>query len=111
MSGQSMPQAAQYGRQMEEDMLNAQTTEGINALSARVARLKNITIEISNEVRSQNVMLDEMDETIDRTNNLVGSAISRIRVFSRSKHASQFMYVMGLVFFLFLFLYFISFKK
>jgi blocked-early-in-transport protein 1 len=60
------------------NILEQQNNERINELSDQVARLKGLTIDIGNEVREQNSLLDNMGDGFQNTADLLRSSLGRI---------------------------------
>mmetsp|Transcript_24288 Transcript_24288/g.75909 ORF Transcript_24288/g.75909 Transcript_24288/m.75909 type:complete len:128 (+) Transcript_24288:24-407(+) len=52
--------AREKARTTEQDLMERQNDEHLDALSEQVAMLKNLTMEIDGEVKEQNTFLDQM---------------------------------------------------
>ena len=60
------------------NILEQQNNERMNELANHVALLKGLTIEIGNEVREQNSLLDNMNDGFTNTRDLLQSSLRRI---------------------------------
>ena len=59
-------------------ILEGQNNERINELADHVARLKGLTIDIGNEVREQNSLLDNMGDGFESTRDMLAGSLRRI---------------------------------
>jgi blocked early in transport 1 len=60
------------------NILEQQNNERMNELANHVALLKGLTIEIGNEVREQNSLLDNMNDGFSNTRDLLQNSLHRI---------------------------------
>lgn len=60
------------------NILEQQNNERLNELSMHVAKLKGLTIDIGNEVREQNSLLDSMNNNFSNTRDMLFNSLSRI---------------------------------
>ena len=60
------------------NILEQQNNERMNELADHVALLKGLTIEIGNEVREQNSLLDNMNDGFTNTRDLLQNSLRRI---------------------------------
>ena len=60
------------------NILEQQNNERMNELANHVALLKGLTIEIGNEVREQNSLLDNMNDGFTNTRDLLQNSLRRI---------------------------------
>ena len=60
------------------NILEQQNNERISELSDQVARLKGLTIDIGNEVREQNSLLDQMGDGFSNTADMLKGSLARI---------------------------------
>jgi blocked early in transport 1 len=66
------------GSDTNANILEQQNNERINLLSEQVSRLKGLTIDIGNEVREQNSLLDTMGDGFSNTRDLLQGSLRRI---------------------------------
>jgi blocked early in transport 1 len=66
------------GSDANANILEQQNNERINLLSEQVSRLKGLTIDIGNEVREQNSLLDTMGDGFSNTRDMLQSSLVRI---------------------------------
>jgi blocked early in transport 1 len=60
------------------NILEQQNNERMNELASHVALLKGLTIEIGNEVREQNSLLDNMNDGFSNTRDMLQNSLRRI---------------------------------
>lgn len=75
------------------NILEQQNNERINELSDQVARLKGLSIDIGNEVREQNSLLDSMGDGFLNTRDLLQSSLSRIGTMLESGGTKHMFYM------------------
>eukprot|EP01083_Nonionella_stella_P060301 157533_1 len=63
---------------MNAGIMEDQNNERISELSEQVARLKGLTIDIGNEVREQNSLLDQMQDGFSSTGDMLKGSLKRI---------------------------------
>ncbi|KAG7458187.1 hypothetical protein MATL_G00235480 [Megalops atlanticus] len=76
-------------------------------LRAKVAALKHLSIDIGQEVKYQNKMLDDMDTDFDSTGGLLGATMGRLKLLSRGSQTRIFCYVLLFALFVFFVLYWV----
>ena len=82
---------------LNSNILESQNNDRISELSEQVSRLKGLTIDIGNEVREQNSLLDSMNEGFGRTGDLLSSSLRRIGVMLDSGGAKHMCYMVAFV--------------
>jgi len=89
------------------NILEQQNNERINELSDHVARLKGLTIDIGNEVREQNSLLDNMGDGFSSTRDLLQGSLGRISTMLETTGGKHMCYLVGFAVFTMLLLYFL----
>ena len=87
------------------DIMEQQNNDRISELSDQVSRLKGLTIDIGNEVREQNSLLDDMGEGFASTGDLLAGSLRRIGTMLESGGAKHMCYMVAFVVFVMVFLY------
>ena len=87
------------------NILEQQNNERISELSDQVARLKGLTIDIGNEVREQNSLLDQMGDGFQSTRDLLQGSLARIGVMLETSSGKHMCYMVMFVVFVVIFLY------
>jgi blocked-early-in-transport protein 1 len=87
------------------NIMEQQNNERIYELSEQVARLKGLTIDIGNEVREQNSLLDTMGDGFQNTKDMLSGSLQRIGTMLESGGAKHMCYMVGFVVFVIVFLY------
>ena len=87
------------------NILEQQNNDRIYELSEQVSRLKGLTIDIGNEVREQNSLLDNMGDGFMNTRDLLQGSLVRIGTMLESGGAKHMCYMVGFVVFVVVFLY------
>ena len=93
------------------NILEQQNNERMNELSAHVARLKNLTIDIGNEVREQNSLLDTMGDGFQNTRDLLIGSLGRIGTMLESGGAKHMCYMVAFCVFIMIFLWWLMSHK
>ena len=96
---------------LNSNIMEQQNNERINELSEQVARLKGLTIEIGNEVREQNSLLDNMGDTFGNVGDLLQGTMRRIGHLLDSGGAKHMCYLVTFVVCVMVFLYWIMSHK
>ena len=100
-----------FGNDTNTNILEQQNNERIYELSEQVSRLKGLTIEIGNEVREQNSLLDTMGDGFQNTKDLLQGSLRRIGTMLESGGSKHMCYMVGFVVFVVVFLWWVmSFK-
>ena len=86
-------------------ILEQQNNDRINELSEHVSRLKGLTIEIGNEVREQNSLLDNMSDGFQNTRDMLQGSLRRIGTMLEQGGAKHMCYMVGFSVFIMLFLW------
>jgi blocked early in transport 1 len=92
-------------------ILEQQNNERINELSEQVARLKGLTIDIGNEVREQNSLLDGMNDGFVNTRDLLTNSLSRIGTMLESGGTKHMCYMVLFIVFVLCFLWWLMSHK
>lgn len=93
------------------NILEQQNNERIYELSEQVSRLKGLTIDIGNEVKEQNSLLDQMGDGFTNTKDLLQGSLRRIGTMLESGGSKHMCYMVGFVVFVVVFLWWVmSFK-
>lgn len=93
------------------NILEQQNNERIDALSEHVSRLKGLTIEIGNEVREQNSLLDNMSDRFQNTRDMLQGSLRRIGTMLEQGGAKHMCYMVAFCVLVMLFLWWLmSFK-
>ena len=87
------------------NILEQQNNERINLLSDQVARLKGLTIDIGNEVREQNSLLDNMGDGFLNTRDLLQGSLRRIGTMLESGGTKHMCYMVAFAVFVMVFLW------
>lgn len=97
--------AAASGSDANAGILEQQNNDRINELSEHVSRLKGLTIEIGNEVREQNSLLDNMSDGFQNTRDMLQGSLRRIGTMLEQGGAKHMCYMVGFSVFIMLFLW------
>ncbi|KAL3791109.1 hypothetical protein HJC23_012094 [Cyclotella cryptica] len=87
------------------NIMESQNNDRIAELSEQVARLKGLTVDIGNEVRDQNRLLDNMGEGFSSVGDMLSGSLMRIGTMLESGGAKHMCYLVGFVVFVMVFLY------
>jgi blocked-early-in-transport protein 1 len=87
------------------NILEQQNNERISELSEQVSKLKGLTIDIGNEVREQNSLLDTMGDGFMNTRDMLQGSLVRIGTMLESGGAKHMCYMVAFVVFVVIFLY------
>lgn len=87
------------------NIMENQNNDRISELSDQVARLKGLTIDIGNEVRDQNRLLDNMGDGFTNVGDMLTGSLARIGTMLESGGAKHMCYLVGFVVFVMVFLY------
>uniref|UniRef100_A0AC35GTN2 t-SNARE coiled-coil homology domain-containing protein n=1 Tax=Panagrolaimus sp. PS1159 TaxID=55785 RepID=A0AC35GTN2_9BILA len=82
---------------------NDQLLEG---LKDKIGTLKRVTINIGDDVRSQNRLLDQMGTDFDASQGLLGATMKKLGIVSRAGGGNVLCYLVLFAFFVFLCIYF-----
>lgn len=92
-------------RETNANIMEQQNNERILELGEHVARLKGLTIDIGNEVREQNSLLDGMSDGFQSTQDMLANSLVRIGTMLESGGAKHMCYMVSFVVFVMVFLY------
>lgn len=87
------------------NIMEQQNNERISELSDQVARLKGLTIDIGNEVREQNSLLDNMGDGFSNVGDMLTGSLARMGVMLDRGGAKHMCYLVAFVVFVMVFLY------
>lgn len=87
------------------NILEQQNNERIYELGEQVARLKGLTIDIGNEVREQNSLLDQMGDGFMNARDLLQGSLKRIDTMLDSTGSKHMIYMVMFIVFVVIFLY------
>ena len=102
------PSSLEAGRDTNANILEHQNNDRIAELSDQVARLKGLTIDIGNEVREQNSLLDDMGDGFSGVSNMLGTSLKRIGTMLESGGSKHMCYLVTFVVAVMVFLYWVS---
>uniref|UniRef100_A0A7S3DRB5 t-SNARE coiled-coil homology domain-containing protein n=1 Tax=Entomoneis paludosa TaxID=265537 RepID=A0A7S3DRB5_9STRA len=74
-------------------ILESQNNEYIDELSDQVARLKGLTIDIGNEVKEQNSLLDGMGDGFSNVGDMLSNSLGRIGTMLESTGTKHMLYM------------------
>jgi blocked early in transport 1 len=115
MGGGLGPRAAGGGRSLRDDtnsnILEQQNNERISMLSDQVARLKGLTIDIGNEVREQNSLLDGMGDGFQSTRDMLSGSLRRIGTMLEAGGMTHMCYMVAFCVFVMVFLWWLMSHK
>lgn len=103
--GRSRNRNGLSSRDTNSSILEQQNNERINELSEHVARLKGLTIDIGDEVRQQNSLLDGMNDGFQNTRDLLQGSLMRIGTMLESGGAKHMCYLVAFSVFVMVFLW------
>jgi blocked-early-in-transport protein 1 len=86
-------------------IMEQQNNERIDELSDQVARLKGLTIDIGNEVREQNSLLDGIGDTFSNTGDLLQGSLRRIGTMLESGGTKHMCYMVAFIVLVMMFLW------
>ena len=87
------------------NILESQNNARISELSEQVARLKGLTIDIGNEVREQNSLLDNMGDGFSNVGGMLAGSLARMGVMMERGGAKHMCYLVVFVVFVMVLLY------
>lgn len=90
---------------MNANIMESQNNERIDELSQQVARLKGLTIDIGNEVREQNSLLDQMQDGFASTGDMLAGSLRKIGTMLQAGGAKHMMYMVMFIVAVFILLY------
>ena len=96
-----------YNGDTNASIMESQNNERISELSDQVARLKGLTIDIGNEVREQNALLDDMGDGFSATRDMLAGSLRRIGTMLETTGGKHMCYMVTFVVFVMVFLYWV----
>ena len=93
--------------EMNANIMEQQNNDKIAELSEQVARLKGLTVDIGNEVREQNSLLDTMGDSFSGVGDMLAGSLRRIGTMLERGGAKHMCYMIGFVVFVMVFLYWV----
>mmetsp|Transcript_15187 Transcript_15187/g.26030 ORF Transcript_15187/g.26030 Transcript_15187/m.26030 type:complete len:130 (+) Transcript_15187:66-455(+) len=106
-NNQDRPTQQQYYT-ASEDLLEQENERHVSDLQSKIGLLKSLTIDIGNEVRDQNRMLDNMDNEFGSAENLLKGTMQRLNKMIKSKSGRHMCYLMLFVVFVVVLVYFMT---
>mmetsp|Transcript_22980 Transcript_22980/g.32097 ORF Transcript_22980/g.32097 Transcript_22980/m.32097 type:complete len:158 (+) Transcript_22980:304-777(+) len=103
----SLESGGRGARDTNTNIMEQQNNDRINELSDQVARLKGLTIDIGNEVREQNSLLENMENSFGNVGDLLAGSLRRIGTMLESGGAKHMCYMVAFVVFVMVFLYWV----
>lgn len=91
--------------EMNANIMEQQNNDKIDQLSDQVALLKGLTIDIGNEVREQNSLLDQMGDGFSNTGELLAGSLKKIGTMLESGGAKHMCYMVIFIVVVFVLLY------
>lgn len=104
-SGRNGNRGGMSSHDANANIMEQQNNERISELSDQVARLKGLTIDIGNEVREQNSLLDNMGDGFSNVGVMLTGSLSRMGVMLERGGAKHMCYLVVFVVFVMVFLY------
>lgn len=90
---------------MNSGIMEQQNNDRISELSEQVARLKGLTIDIGNEVREQNSLLDQMQDGFSSTGDMLAGSLRRIGTMLDAGGPKAMLFMVGCIVFTVVMLY------
>ncbi|GAA6000917.1 hypothetical protein JCM10207_004718 [Rhodosporidiobolus poonsookiae] len=86
-----------YAADRTAEDLEGQNEEALEGLSQKVKLLKNITINIGNEVRDSTKMLNGMNDTFGETGNFLSGTMGKMKKMARRQGGQWFVWMVFLL--------------
>eukprot|EP00730_Choanoeca_flexa_P012152 TRINITY_DN3426_c0_g1_i1.p1 TRINITY_DN3426_c0_g1~~TRINITY_DN3426_c0_g1_i1.p1 ORF type:complete len:111 (+),score=9.51 TRINITY_DN3426_c0_g1_i1:83-415(+) len=90
-----------------EAMLEQENERQVDSLHSKVSMLKELTIDIGDEVRSQNSLLGDMDGSFDDTDSLLGISMRKVNKLASGSSGRLMCYLIGFAVTVFLFIWYL----
>ncbi|RWS16266.1 BET1-like protein [Dinothrombium tinctorium] len=87
------------------DSLEMENNAFVDGLRTKVGALKNLTIDMGEEIREQNKYLKEMDNDFDSTQGLLSSSFNRVKRLAMAGHNKYILYLILFSLFVFFVIY------
>jgi len=94
----------EYYSQDENFETETENDHLVNGLRTKVSALKRITIDMGDEIKSQNLMLKDMDNDFDSTWGFLSSSMGRVKKLALAGHNRYICYLLLFAIFVFLFI-------
>ncbi|KAK8753254.1 hypothetical protein OTU49_003575 [Cherax quadricarinatus] len=94
-----------YGSNSDTQRLAEESEEMTAHLKDKVKALKSLTIDIGTEVRSQNKMLNNMDDDFHKSGNFLERSMKRLGIISKGSHNYHLLILFAFCFVVFLLLW------
>ncbi|KAG5179984.1 soluble NSF attachment protein receptor [Tribonema minus] len=98
-------------RETARNMLEMENDRHISNLSEQVSMLKGLTIDIGNEVNSQNTLLDGMSNSMFDANGLLGGTMKKIGTMMKRGGSKHMCYLVAFIVLTFLVIWWLMGKK
>lgn len=95
----------QSGSSNQHDELEAENERMAEELRGKIGALKTLSIDIGNEVRYQDRMLQGMDDDMERTGGFLKNTMNRVVRLGKGGHRNYMCYMLLFVFFILFLLY------
>ncbi len=99
------PERGLSASEMNANIMEQQNNDKIDQLSDQVALLKGLTIDIGNEVREQNSLLDQMGDGFSNTGELLAGSLRKIGTMLEAGGAKHMCYMVAFIVAVFVLLY------
>uniref|UniRef100_A0A7S0GGM3 t-SNARE coiled-coil homology domain-containing protein n=1 Tax=Proboscia inermis TaxID=420281 RepID=A0A7S0GGM3_9STRA len=90
-----------------QNIVEQQNNDRISELSSQVGRLKGLTMDIENEVREQNVLLEDMGDGFSSARDLISGSLQRIGLVFEQGGVKNMLRMVGTLVIAFVFLYWV----
>ncbi|CAB4004823.1 BET1 homolog [Paramuricea clavata] len=97
-----------YGAPQQKHMLEEENDRMVDDLSNKVQALKSLTIDIGNEVRTQNKMLKGMDDDFDKSGTFLSATMGRLTALTKKGHHWVMCYLLLFCLFVFFAVYYLK---
>ncbi|KAG7166227.1 BET1 homolog [Homarus americanus] len=94
-----------YGGNNESQRLSEENEEMTSQLKHKVKALKSLTIDIGNEVKNQNSMLNDMDDDFHKSGNFLERSMKRLVIMGKGSHNYHLIFLFCFCFVVFLLLW------
>lgn len=89
------------------EVIEAQNDQLMEQMSDKIKTLRTLSIDIGEEVRTQNQDLGGMGDDFDTTGSLLGSSMKRLKAMGNAGHNRWMLYIVIFIIVLFFLLYYI----
>ncbi|KAH7723549.1 CRE-NBET-1 protein [Aphelenchoides avenae] len=90
------------------NLVEQQNDDMVEGLASKVSSLKHLTINIGDEVREQNRLLNEMETTFDNSKGLLGATMKKLGIVSKAGGKNVMCYLVLFAFCVFLIIYYLA---